>query len=170
MVVKETRPPVICRLSKQALSDLVEIEAESNTPPWSEELFKAEFQNRVGIVYGARVGGKLVGFLVAHFILDEFHILNFGVRKDFRGNGIGRALISQVLREMHSESARWATLEVRKSNLIARGLYESLGFSETGIRERYYPDDNEDGVVMSLNIQQFVMEGDNEKAGSDGVY
>lgn len=148
--------PVICRLSRASLDDLVEIEAQSNTPPWTKKLFDYEFDNEVGRIWGARLGGDLVGFLVAHFVLDEVHILNFGVRRSLRGQGIGRALISHVLRETFDESARWSTLEVRKSNRAARALYESLGFSEIAIREKYYSDDLEDAVVMGLNLQHFI--------------
>ena len=134
----------------------MEIEAQSNTPPWTKKLFDYEFDNRVGRVWGARVGGELVAFLVAHFILDEVHILNFGVRRSMRGQGVGRALISHILQETFDESARWATLEVRKSNRVARTLYESLGFSEVAVREKYYSDDGEDAIVMGLNIQHFI--------------
>ena len=44
--------------------------------------------------------------------------------------------------------ARWLTLEVRVGNAAARGLYEKLGFRETGIRPRYYTDNNEDAAIM----------------------
>ena len=41
-------------------------------------------------------------------------------------------------------------LEVRPSNLAARALYGSLGFTETGVRPRYYGD--EDALLMTLDL------------------
>lgn len=153
-----TAVPIICRLPEGAVPDIARIEAESNRPPWPAELFQSEFRHSYSYTYGARTGGDLVAFLVAHFVLDELHILNFGVKKENRRGGIGRALITHVLYEFHERSARWVTLEVRHSNHAARNLYEALGFSEIGIRERYYTDDGEDGLVLRLNLQQFLSE------------
>jgi ribosomal-protein-alanine N-acetyltransferase len=41
-------------------------------------------------------------------------------------------------------------LEVRPSNVAARVLYRSLGFDETGVRPRYYGD--EDALLMTLDL------------------
>jgi len=43
-------------------------------------------------------------------------------------------------------------LEVRPTNWAAISLYESLGFSTTGRRPRYYGD--EDALLMTLNLDQ----------------
>jgi ribosomal-protein-alanine N-acetyltransferase len=44
------------------------------------------------------------------------------------------------------------TLEVRKSNLAAQKLYESMGFLTTGVRKGYYSDDGEDALAMTLEL------------------
>lgn len=49
---------------------------------------------------------------------------------------------------------RYATLEVRRSNMGAIRLYEKLGFRSVGIRRGYYSDTGEDAIVMMLNIKQ----------------
>jgi [ribosomal protein S18]-alanine N-acetyltransferase len=43
-------------------------------------------------------------------------------------------------------------LEVRRSNIQAQKLYESLGFVATGIRKGYYSDDGEDALAMTLEL------------------
>jgi ribosomal-protein-alanine N-acetyltransferase len=43
-------------------------------------------------------------------------------------------------------------LEVRRSNLAAQKLYESMGFAVTGIRKGYYSDDGEDAFLMALDL------------------
>jgi ribosomal-protein-alanine N-acetyltransferase len=147
---------VVCRLSRLAASELAIIEAESNDPPWSEKLFTQEFSNDFSHTFGVRSEGILAGFLVIHTAADEGHIVNFGVRRASRGRGLGRVLLETVLRDLHTRAIRWVTLEVRRSNAVAQKLYTSVGFSEVGIRQRYYSNDGEDALVFKLNVDEFV--------------
>lgn len=171
--------PVICGLSRASMADIVNIEMQSDKPCWSENLFAEEFSNQYSHFFGARIKGQLVGFLLLHFINDEAHILKFGVLPEFRSKAIGRALISYVLRDLYYNACKWITLEVRKSNHIAKKLYESLGFYEVGIREGYYVDNHEDAQVLSLSISHFIdLHGEQsgsqdsqlEKAGVVGLF
>lgn len=149
--------PVICRVGPEAVPDIALIERESNSPPWSPRLFQQEFSSRCSEIHGARLNGALVGFIVVHTVLDEAHIVNFGVAASSRRRGVGRALLAAVLRELRDREVRWVTLEVRESNRIARGLYGSFGFFEVGLRRRYYTDNDEDGLILKvdlLNLQQ----------------
>lgn len=148
--------PVICELSKGSLKDVLNIEILSDRPAWNERLFLEEFNNNCSHFYGARVSGNLCGFLLCHCVNDEAHILKFGVLPDFRNKGIGRTLITYVIREFHAIAVNWATLEVRKSNIVARKLYESVGFSEAGIRQGYYSDNKEDAIILNLNVAHFI--------------
>ena len=51
------------------------------------------------------------------------------------------------------ENEKYITLEVRKSNARAIGLYEKFGFKSLGYRKKYYQDNNEDALIMwSENI------------------
>lgn len=147
---------IICRLNGDVSPRLTEIERESNSPPWSERLFANEFQNECALIFGARLEGEIVGFLICHAVVDEAHVVNFAIASNYRKRGIGYALISHVLRDLHLRGVRWVTLEVRKSNQAARALYDELGFAEVGVRAGYYPDNQEDAIVMSLNIRQFI--------------
>ena len=128
------------------------MDAECNRPPWEAILFHEEFLQSFSRSYGIRCDGELAGFLVLHVVVDEAHILNFGIRTAFRGRGLGRALLGEVIEILNREGVRRVTLEVRKGNEIARKLYSSFGFIEAGTRERYYRDDNEDAVVMALPL------------------
>ena len=40
------------------------------------------------------------------------------------------------------------TLEVRMSNKSAQDLYRRCGFAPVGVRKNYYPESNEDALVM----------------------
>ncbi|RME84973.1 MAG: GNAT family N-acetyltransferase [Caldilineae bacterium] len=67
-------------------------------------------------------------------------IANVAVHPDFRGRGIARALMEATLARIGELGGRWAMLQVRANNEIARSLYRHLGFEElvTEIRLRCY--------------------------------
>jgi ribosomal-protein-alanine N-acetyltransferase len=44
------------------------------------------------------------------------------------------------------------TLEVRRSNVAAHALYRRFGFEEVGVRPRYYIENGEDAIVMTLAL------------------
>ena len=69
-----------------------------------------------------------------------------------RRQGFGRQLLWASLTALEDVDA--VELEVRSSNMAARALYKSLGFSETGLRRKYYatPDGREDAILMTLTL------------------
>ncbi len=55
-----------------------------------------------------------------------------------------------LARDLKMESA---FLEVRRSNVAAQKLYEGLGFAVTGLQPMYYPDNMEDGLLMTKELR-----------------
>jgi [ribosomal protein S18]-alanine N-acetyltransferase len=155
--------PVIVRLTSAASAELAAIELECNSPPWSQKLFADETLNAHSRMYGARVSGLIVGYLVARVVGDEAHIVNVGVRRVVRSRGIGRTLLMHVLRDFHAQAVMWVALEVRRSNAVAQQLYRSLGFVEMGERAAYYADNKEDALLMTLNVPQFIAQWGSEE-------
>lgn len=115
---------------------------------WSEYTFLAELTNTVGYYRVADVEGKIAGYIGSHLILDEAHITTFGVHPHARRYHIGERLLVDVLEEAVRSGCRRITLEVRESNVGAQALYRKYGFSPISRRKRYYPDNNEDALVM----------------------
>jgi len=68
-----------------------------------------------------------------------------------RGTGLGRLLMQALLVEARRRDAVHVFLEVRADNPVARGLYASLGFTELGVRPRYYRN-GVDAVLMRLEV------------------
>ena len=91
----------------------------------------------------------VAGFLGAWYMVDEAHIVSIGVRRDYRGKGIGERLLIGAMEQAAAREGSVLTLEVRSSNLIARNLYCKYGFKERGVRKAYYADDREDAIIMS---------------------
>ncbi len=98
------------------------------------------------------VDQAIAGYGILSTGAGEAHLLNLCVGPDYRSRGLGRHLLGRLL-----DVARWnrverVFLEVRPSNLLAKALYESVGFKQIGVRPRYYPARNgrEDAIVMML--------------------
>jgi ribosomal-protein-alanine N-acetyltransferase len=82
-------------------------------------------------------------------MVDECHIATIASHPDFRGCGIGQYLMLTLMNLARARGATLATLEVRASNLPAQALYRKLGFTDAGVRRRYYRD-GENGLIMTL--------------------
>jgi ribosomal-protein-alanine N-acetyltransferase len=65
---------------------------------------------------------------------------------------LGRSLLENVILEARKRASLRITLEVRRSNAVAQRLYESVGFTISGVRKGYYSDDGEDAFLMTLEL------------------
>jgi len=94
----------------------------------------------------------VLGYIIYWLIQDEMQVNNIAVRADFRGQGIGEAVMRLVLDNAALAGVRSVSLEVRVSNMPARSLYRKLGFEPIGLRKEYYTNPIEDALVLGLNI------------------
>lgn len=96
----------------------------------------------------SHIGHKAVGYAGMWRILEEGHITNIAVHPEFRGCGLGSALMEALLAAAKEFDIKALTLEVRRSNHAAQALYRKYGFTEGGMRRAYYADNNEDAIIM----------------------
>ena len=85
-------------------------------------------------------------------VAERAEVIDLRVLASERRQGLGRKLLWASLTALGDVGA--VELEVRSSNVAARALYESLGFSETGLRPNYYAtaDGREDAILMTLAL------------------
>ena len=85
-------------------------------------------------------------------VAERAEVIDLRVLTSERRQGLGRKLLWASLTALGDVGA--VELEVRSSNVAARALYESLGFSETGLRPNYYAtaDGREDAILMTLAL------------------
>ena len=100
------------------LDGVLAVEAESFTNPWTRDMYAWELQNRsVCHIYVARTPDcPVAGFCAFWLVFDEIHINNVAIRPQYRGQGMGTAVMHHVLAEARRLGAKRATLEVRASN------------------------------------------------------
>lgn len=124
------------------------IEATTFSRPWSREDFVKEMtQNTCARYLVAEQAGQVIGFAGTWIVLDEAHVTNIAVLEAYRGQGIGKKLTAALMQYAANLGVVYATLEVRKSNLIAQALYQKLCFEYVGVRKRYYEDNGEDAFL-----------------------
>ena len=137
-----------------------EIDTLSFSLSWSERSYRFELtENRNSIAWVAETSGVdggicVMGMVVVWVILDEAHLATIAIHSDYRGYGIGCRLLANGLIAAYMRGARLAYLEVRRGNLPAQNLYAKFGFKVVGDRLRYYKDNNEDALLMTLDCLQ----------------
>ena len=128
----------------------MEIDALCLPKPWSEAVWREELGSSFAFYLVLEEGGEIFGQIGVRHILDELHITTLAIRPERRRQGYARTLIGAALAAF--PEARRVQLEVRPSNAAARALYEALGFARTGLRRRYYGD--EDALLMTLDLAE----------------
>lgn len=84
----------------------------------------------------ACVENQAIGFCTCFELFSTFQIRRFVnihdvfVLPEYRGGGVGRAMVDHVNRIAAEKKCCKVTLEVRRDNEVAQGLYRSLGFGE----------------------------------------
>jgi [ribosomal protein S18]-alanine N-acetyltransferase len=112
---------------------------------------REELHRPWALVWVAWKGEDAVGSIAIWVVADEVHVLDVATHPAHRREGIGSALVTQAIAAARSREAKSLFLEVRRSNEAAIGLYQGAGFEQTGVRKRYYPD-NEDALEMKLTL------------------
>jgi ribosomal-protein-alanine N-acetyltransferase len=141
-------PPSLRVATPDDAAALARIAREALPEAWSEASIRASLA-RPGAC--ALVVERSRGFVLGWHAADEAEILTLAVEKQFRGQGLGRALVAALLERLRAEGVRRVSLEVRSANAAARGLYASLGFATARVRPRYYRD-GEDALVLGVEL------------------
>lgn len=119
---------------------------------WSYNIFKSELENENSKYIIAILNNEIIGFAGIWQVIDEAHITNIVVRKDFRKLGIGSLLLEKLIDICkNSESVNSITLEVNESNIPAQKMYEKFNFKVLGKRKNYY--NNKAAIIMTLYLK-----------------
>ena len=119
-------------------ADLALLEKQCFSVPWSEDALRAALTKDNSRFFVAITKDEVSGYIGANNVLGEVYIDNIAVFYNYRGFGIGTALLKHLINVSKDENCDLITLEVRVSNTPARNLYEKLGFKGEGIRKNFY--------------------------------
>lgn len=120
------------------------------TGAWSRQAYESELALADRYYVAAEREGVLVGY-AGIALAEESQVMTVGVAATHRRQGIGAALVADLLARARESRARRVFLEVRAADDGAQRLYRRAGFEPIGTRPRYYGDD--DAVVMRLVLR-----------------
>lgn len=134
----------------EPLAAVAALQAESFYRPWGIEAIRRDLrENPVARLFLLETtSGRLIGFCACWIIAGELHINSLAVAPAARRQGYARHLLREVFRLTAEDGVQAATLEVRRSNIPAVALYESLGFAVEGVRRDYYEQPREDALIL----------------------
>ncbi|MGI6452172.1 MAG: ribosomal protein S18-alanine N-acetyltransferase [Syntrophomonadaceae bacterium] len=140
---------LIRKLTPDDLDEVMAIEEYSFLSPWSRSSYLSEIANEFATYLVCDWEGQIAGYIGAWVVFEDAHITNVAVNRDFRGKGVGKALMWAVEDMARKKKAGRILLEVRPSNHPALKMYEQMGYRITGIRKDYYTDNGEDAFIMA---------------------
>ena len=117
--------------------------------PWPTAAFVRELAADHNHYVAARRDDTLVGYggisRLGRTPPFEYEIHTIGVDPAYQGRGIGRRMLDELL---NIAAGGVVHLEVRTDNATAIALYRSAGFTEVGLRRRYYRISGADAYTM----------------------
>ncbi len=148
-----------CKVRRMVMEDVPVVHAldvASFSLPWPLRAYEFEVTKNpdslplVIEVKDEQGNWRIAGVMVIWLILDEAHIGTIAIDADHRRKGLARQLIGEGLLISHEKGATTAYLEVRRGNSGAQELYRQFGFTIEGVRPRYYQDNHEDALLLTL--------------------
>jgi [ribosomal protein S18]-alanine N-acetyltransferase len=145
---------IIRNMQESDLDQVITIEQQTFSDPWSEEDFINSMREPNNKYLIAEIDGSVAGYCGYWGIAGEGCIYNVAVKKEFRRQQIAFQLLTTIIEEGAKAGMEAFTLEVRVTNTPAIRLYERLGFEQAGIRKDFYTKPKEDAVIMWLKLIQ----------------
>jgi len=143
---------IIRKMTLEDVPVVTQLDHMSFSLPWPEHSFRYEVkENPASRCFVVETDDKqIAAMIVSWIIIDELHIATIATHPDFRRQGIGSQILTFALKDAQKAGARRAFLEVREKNEAAQAMYRKYGFEITGRRPKYYKDNGEDAILMTL--------------------
>lgn len=118
---------------------------------WNYNVFKSELENENSKYIVAKLNNEIIGFGGIWFSVDDIHITNIVVKKNFRNQKIGSLILTTLIDMCKNQFQKYITLEVNSNNIPAQKLYKNFDFKTVGIRKKYY-NNTEDAIIMTKTL------------------
>lgn len=143
-----------------AMAELFAAVAEERTgiatePPVDIEERAAQFAGTVAGSIVAVAGSQLVGIIHVEASRHGFGEIGMLVHRDWRGHGVGSALLREAISQARGQGLHKLCLEVFAHNTAAIALYRRCGFAEEGRRTGQYrraSGELWDSIIMGLPL------------------
>jgi len=139
-------------MTDEDLDEVSSIEKSIFSVPWSRKSLKDAIDMPDNIYIVSTDNGTIVGYCGMWAVLGEGNIVCVAVREEYRGRGVGRSLVRELVKRGIENGVDAFFLEVRESNAAAIHLYETEGFCNIGVRRNFYEKPVENAIVMSRMV------------------
>ncbi|WP_019555817.1 ribosomal protein S18-alanine N-acetyltransferase [Thiomicrorhabdus arctica] len=142
---------------------VMSVEQRAYDFPWTLKGFENSMNQGLNYLFKDE-DHKSLGYCCVLPVLDEATLLNVCVAPEHQGRRIARPALEQIFAKLKENAFQIVFLEVRASNEPAIKLYQSIGFSEDGVRKGYYRaqvwdeqamelvEEREDAILMSYSL------------------
>ena len=162
VILRQFNGTVIRRCEPTDLISIMEINMKTLPEHYSDYFFESLLADMPESFLIAENGGRHVGYIMckSEFGFSNFkklgfvkkgHVVSVAVLDEFRGNGIGSALVQEAFKGVKERQCDEMYLEVRCSNTDAVKMYEKLGMSIKQRLQSYYRD-GEDAYMMAIEF------------------
>lgn len=134
-------------LSIEYCNQVFDIERQSISEPWSREQIQGLVTDKNAVARVGIVDGKVICYYSFYNICNEGNVNNLAVKQDYRGKGIGKSLIKDMIKVAKDRGICALTLEVNEKNNNAIQLYRKFGFILEGKRTKFYKG-TDDALIM----------------------
>ncbi len=131
------------------------VNIEYNTlSSWNEAQIAAEFirLDSIILVAGDHHPTTAIGWSCLRHVAPEAEVLKITVHPDYQRLGYGFLLLKELCQKAMHLNCKAIFLEVRSKNHPARNLYIKSGFSEQGIRKKYYQHPEDDAILYTKQM------------------
>ena len=144
----------------RAMAELFAAVAQERTgiatePPVDVEARTAQFSSTIACSIVAVTDGQIIGMIHVEVSRHGFGEFGMLVDRDWRGSGVGSALLQAAIDWARAQGLHKLCLEVFPHNTAAIALYRKYGFVEEGRRVRQYRRTSGelwDSLVMGLPL------------------
>ena len=141
--------PIFRKGTKTDVKQIAEIEAKTFSDAWTERSVMETLEQPQAFVTVAEDDGKVVGYCIIYYVMEEAEIARIAVSDSVRRQGIGKGLLNYTCECCIKKQIERLLLDVRESNEGARAFYEKYGFHTDGLRKNFFDMPKEHAVLMS---------------------
>ncbi len=144
--------PIFRKGIEEDIKLIAELEKKTFSDAWTEKSVQETFEQKQAFITVVETAGKVVGYCIIYYVMDEAEIARIAICEDVRRNGIGNGLLQYTCECCKERGVERLLLDVRESNLGAIAFYEHYGFQTDGVRKHFYELPQEDAVLMSMPL------------------
>ncbi len=131
-------PPVvppygIRNVTHSDLQIIEEVDAAAFHPLWHHNRAALEAAQQQSATFTLiEREGEILGYQLSTWYIDTGHLARLAVKPNAQGRGLGKALVSEMLRFFEKRGITRITVNTQEDNLVSQNLYTGLGFHFTG--------------------------------------